>query len=143
MNEDLKREIILEHYQNPLHKQDSHDDNAVYVNSNNESCIDNIDLYVTFDKDRIKDITFNGEACAISTSSTSIMIKNLIGLTIEEAKNYINNFNAMVDEKEYDKSILNEALAYDEIYKQKSRKTCATLPYTAVIKAIEKYLDKI
>ena len=138
-----KREIILDNYSNPFNKVNEEVEGYIKENSRNESCIDNIDLYVTFDKDRIKDITFNGEACAISTSSTSIMIKNLIGLTIEEAKNYINNFNAMVDEKEYDKSILNEALAYDEIYKQKSRKTCATLPYTAVIKAIEKYLDKI
>ena len=40
----------------------------------------------------IKDIRFDGEACAISTASTSIMIKNLIGKNIKDAKDYINNF---------------------------------------------------
>ncbi len=141
MDQELKREIILEHYQNPRGKQSDFDNNAVHVNSNNESCIDNIDLYVSFKDDKIDNITFNGEACAISTSSTSIMISNLIGLSVDEALDYINNFDNMINEKAYNKDILKEALAYDEIYKQKSRKTCATLPYVGIKKAIEEYLQ--
>jgi nitrogen fixation NifU-like protein len=139
MNPELKREIILEHYQNPRHKQEEHDKDAIKVNSNNESCIDNIDLYLTIQDGIIKDITFNGEACAISTSSTSIMIENLIGKSVEEAKEYIDNFEAMINEGDYNKDILKEALVYDEIYKQNSRKTCATLPYVGIKKAILKY----
>ena len=139
MEQELKREIILEHYQNPRNKQDTFAENAIHTNGNNESCIDNIDLYIIIENNIIKNITFNGEACAISTSSTSIMITNLIGKTIKEAKEYIANFEAMINEEEYNKDILKEALAYDEIYKQKSRKTCATLPYTAIKKVLDKY----
>ena len=87
----------------------------------------------------IKDICFDGEACAISISSTSIMIKNLIGKSVKEAKDYINNFINMVNEKNYDKDILNEAYVYEDIYKQSSRKTCATLPYRGILKVLEKY----
>ena len=139
MSDDLKREIILENYQNPMNKQDSHNPDAIHVNGNNESCIDNVDLYVTFKDGKIENITFNGEACAISTASTSIMISKLIGKTMDEAINYIDSFEKMVNEEEYDKSILEEALVFDEIYKQKSRKTCATLPYTAFKKALNQY----
>ena len=37
---------------------------------------------------KIEDIRFDGEACAISTAATSIMIRNLIGKTLEEVKKY-------------------------------------------------------
>jgi nitrogen fixation protein NifU and related proteins len=139
MDAETKREIILENYERPVNKQSTHDEGSIKVNSNNESCIDNIDLYITFKNDLISNITFDGEACAISTSSTSIMITNLIGKTISEAKKYIANFEAMINEENYNAELLNEALAYDEIYKQKSRKTCATLPYVAIKKAIAEY----
>lgn len=141
MDAELKREIILEHYQSPRGKQDDFDKDAIYINTNNESCIDNINLYVTIKDDIIKNITFNGEACAISTSSTSIMITNLIGKNIEDAMCYIKNFDNMINEKDYDKDLLKEALAYDEVYKQKSRKTCALLPYVGVKKALLNYLQ--
>ena len=51
---------------------------------------------------KLEDIKFDGEACAICTTATSIMIKELIGKTIEEAKNIINNFKNMINEKHYD-----------------------------------------
>ena len=140
MDVETKREIILDNYQNPRNKQDTHDENAIHTNGNNESCIDNIDLYITIESDVIKNITFNGEACAISTSSTSIMITNLIGKTINEALEYINNFENMVNEKDYNSELLKEAIVYDEIYKQRSRKNCALLPYIAIKKALEDHL---
>jgi len=138
MNDELKREIIMEHYQNPLHRHVS-DDSYDKVNTNNESCIDNIDLYVKVKDNIIEDISFEGEACAISISSTSIMIQNLIGKTVEEAIKYIENFENMINEKPYDEKLLKEATVYDQIYKQNSRKTCADLPYRGILKALAKY----
>lgn len=137
MDSNLKREIIMENYQNPFNKDSSINENYLLVNSNNESCIDDINLYLLMDKDVIKDICFTGEACAISTSSTSIMIKNLIGKTKKDALEYIENFENMINEKEYNKEVLKDALVYDEIYKQKSRKTCALLPYTGIKKILK------
>ena len=139
MDPELKREIIMEHYQNPINRKIINDESYEKVNTANESCIDNIDMYILIKDNIIKDICFDGEACAISISSTSIMIKNLIGKSVSEAKDYINNFINMVNEKNYDKDILNEAYVYEDIYKQSSRKTCATLPYRGILKVLEKY----
>lgn len=139
MNTEFKREIILDNFQNPFNKDGNDELNYEKVNSNNESCIDNIDIYVKIENNIIKDIRFNGEACAISTASTSIMLKNIIGKTIKEALNYINNFDNMINEKEYNEEQLNEAIAFDEIYKQQNRKTCVTLPYVGIKKILEKY----
>ncbi len=142
MDENVRREILLDHYQNPKNKENIEDERYIKVNSNNESCIDNIDLFILIEEGIIKDIKFEGEACAISTSSTSIMITNLIGKTIEEAKEYIRNFDAMVNEREYKEELLNEGIVYNEIYKQGNRKHCAMLPYLGIRKVLEEYKSK-
>ena len=140
MDNEFKREIILDNYKNPFNKDGNDGLNYEKINSNSESCIDNIDIYCKVEDNIIKDIHFNGEACAISTASTSIMLKNLIGKSIKEAMEYINNFENMVNEKEYNKEMLQEGIAFDEIYKQQNRKTCVTLPYTGIKKILEKYI---
>jgi len=142
MDNELRREIILEHFQNPLNKELVEDEKYNKVNTRNPNCIDNLDIYILYEEDMIKDIKFMGEACAISTASTSIMIKNLIGKNIEEAKKYINDFYNMCEEKEYDEENVNEGLAFQDIYKQNNRKNCALLPYKGILKALEEYETK-
>lgn len=142
MDEELKREIILEHYQNPLHRHKPEDDSYQKVNTANQSCIDNLDIYVKVVGDVVEDIAFTGEACAISISSTSIMIQNLIGKTVKDALKYIEDFEAMINEKEYDKDYLKDAIVYDNIYKQNSRKSCAFLPYRGIKELLEKSQNK-
>ncbi len=139
MDEELRREIIMEHYMQPEHRHRTDDKDYEKVNTNNESCIDNLDIYVKIKDGIIEDICFEGEACAISTSSTSIMIHNLIGKSVHDAKEYIANFDHMLNEKEYDEEILKEANAYNEIYKQGNRKHCAFLPYEGILKILNKY----
>ncbi len=140
MDEDTRREIILDHYNNPIHKKvPNNKEEYEFVNTNNSSCIDNLDIYIKIKDNIIKDIYFDGEACAISTSSCSIMIHNLIGKTIKEAKEYINNFQNMLDELPYNEEVLNEALAYNNIYKQNNRKHCAYLPYEGILKILNNY----
>ena len=133
-------EIILEN-ETPLKVWKYHhlyDNSYIKINMNNESCIDEINLMVKLENNKIIDIKFDGEACAICTSSTSIMIDTLIGKTLEEATNIFNNFNNMLDEKEYDSNILEQANVYDDIYKQPNRKKCALLPWWGIEKVLNK-----
>ena len=108
MDKELRREIIIDNYQNPTNKKTITDPDFIKVNTNQESCIDNVDLYVKFNGDVISELYFDGEACAISTSATSIMIKMFTGKTIEEAQVIINNYYNMIEEKEYDANLLEE-----------------------------------
>ena len=142
MDSELKRELILEHFQNPLNKELVENDRYNKVNTRNPNCIDNLDIFVLIEDELIKDIKFTGEACAISTSSTSIMIKNLIGKNISAAKEYITNFYNMCNESVYDEEILKEGMAFSDIYKQNNRKNCALLPYKGILKAIDEYEEK-
>lgn len=138
MDPNLKRSVILEHYQNPKNKGLIDDEDYIKINMNNESCIDEIDLMVKIKDSIIEDIRFDGEACAICTSSTSIMINTLIGKTIDEAQEIYNNFENMINEHEYKNELLEEANVYDDIYKQPNRKKCALLPWWGINKIINK-----
>ena len=71
----------------------------------------------------------------VRANKERIHVRNTFA-TLEEARTFTENFENMVNEKEYDEEELGEALAFDEIYKQESRKTCATLPYKGLIKII-------
>ncbi len=137
MDSNLKRELILEHYQHPKNKGLIDDDTYIKINMNNESCIDEVDLMIKLENDTITDIRFDGEACAICTSATSIMIDTLLGKTLEEVKELYQNYSNMIDEKEYNPTILEQANAYDDIYKQPNRKKCALLPWWGIEKLLK------
>ena len=141
MDSNLRREIIVDNYQNPVNRKKIDDDSFVVASTVSDSCIDNITLFVKFKDNIIEDIYFDGEACAITTSATSIMIKKLIGKTIEDAFNLMNNYYNMIDEKEYDSTLLGELNAYSEIYMQPNRKKCAIFPFETLKKAIQKYKE--
>ena len=138
MDSNLKRNIILENYQNPQNKGLISDKTYLFSNTNNESCIDEVNLMVKIENDKIIDMRFDGESCAICTSSTSIMIKTLMGKTIKEAKEIYQNFENMIEGKNYDEKKIGEAIVYSDIAKQPSRKKCALLPWWGMKKIIDK-----
>ena len=137
MDNNLKRTIMLENYQNPKNKGLIDDDSYIFVNMNNESCIDEVNLMVKIEDDVIKDIRFDGEACAICTSSTSVMIQTLIGKNITEAKDILKNYEYMLEEKKYDESVLEDAVIYSDIAKQPNRKKCALLSWWGIKKVLK------
>lgn len=137
MDNNLRREIILDNYQDPMNRGLTQDSGYLKVNTNSESCIDNLDFMMKVENGIVKDIRFDGEACAISTSATSIMIRNLIGKKVEEVRNILENYRKMINEEEYDSELLGELNVYDEICKQPNRKNCALLPSVAVTEMLE------
>ena len=138
MNNEFRREIIMDNYMYPYHKEvPSNKEEYIKVNSNNESCIDNIDMYLKVKYNIIKKVYFDGEACAICTSSTSIIVKSLIGKSVDEAKNIIKNYQNMINEEDYNPEVLGELNAFDEIYLQPARKNCALLSSKSAVKILD------
>lgn len=139
MDAELKRSIILDNYQDAKNRGIPDDiGEYIKINSNNDSCIDNIDIYVKLNNNIIEDIRFEGEACVIAISSTSILSDMLIGKHVSDVENILKNYYSMIEECEYDRELLGEACVYDDIYKQPSRKTCVTL----FARGIEKVINK-
>ena len=127
MDSNIKRELILDNFNYPNNKGLTNDPSYIKKSNKNPSCIDHFDIELKIEDGIVKDIRFDGEACAIATSSLSIAIHRFIGKSKEEVLNIIDNYKKMINEEEYDSSILEDLLAFDEIYLQESRKTCATL----------------
>lgn len=133
----LLREIIMDHYQHPRNHGLVDDESYKKINMNSDTCIDNLDIQVKFDGDKIEDVRFDGEACAICTSSTSIMSELVIGKTKEEAQVIIDNYMNMIFEKDYDEDVLEEAIAFKNTYKQANRIKCATLGWNGLVKLMK------
>ena len=127
----------MDNYQDPMNRGLIEDDSYMKVNTNSESCIDNLDFMMKIEDGIVKDIRFDGEACAISTSATSIMIRSLIGKKVDEVNLIIDNYRKMINEEEYDCEVLGELNVYDEICKQPNRKNCALLPSVAIKEMLE------
>ena len=137
MDANLKIEIIVDNFENPFHRGIKDKENFIKANTHNESCIDNIDLYVKIKDNKIIDAYFEGEACAITTSATSIMLKKIIGLTKEEARSLMKEYYQMIEEEAYNSDKLGELNVYSDIAKQPSRKKCATLPFQTLEKTLK------
>ena len=84
--DDFYRENILDHYRNPRNK--GHLENPTHVHEeHNPLCGDviRINLHVN-DEDVIEEVRFDGEGCAISQASASMLTEMIQGKTLEEAK---------------------------------------------------------
>lgn len=132
MDKEIKREIMLDHYQNPNNKQTINDDRYSSVHNASDSCIDDITVYMLIEDGIIKDTKFDGVGCTICTASTDIMCDLVTGKSLDEAKAIINEYYNMVGELPYDEDTLDEANAFDTLYQQANRIKCGTIGIHAI-----------
>lgn len=147
MNEKLKdpmvlRSIIMDHYEYPRNHELKEDDAYLKKHMASESCIDDIHVQALIRDGKIEDVCFDGVACTIATSSTSIMSELMIGKTIEEAKHINEEYRKMIDKKEYDEDLLEEAVAFQNVGNQANRIHCATIGWDAIIELINESEEK-
>ena len=71
---EIMREIIMDHCANPRHKRKSVDPKSLTAHSESVNCIDDIDVFLTYDENgRVKDACWDGVACSITTASSDIL----------------------------------------------------------------------
>ena len=126
------RQILMDHYEYPRNHKLSNDPAYMKSHMASDSCIDDIVVESKINNGIIEDIRFDGVACTIATASTSMMSELLSGKTIEEAKVIIENYHNMIDQKEYDEELLQEAVALHTVGKQANRIKCATIGWKAI-----------
>lgn len=129
--EDVYNDLIMEHSMNSYNKKKLESCDFC-EKGHNPNCGDEIDLQIKLDGDKIADMAFTGHGCAISQSSTSIMIDVLKGKTIEEAKKIIETFINMIKREpqtEEDLKELDEAIAFKNIANMPARVKCALLAW--------------
>lgn len=137
----ILRELIMDHYQHPRNRHLTDSEGYETAHMASDSCIDDIKVQAKIKDHRIEDVCFDGVACTISTASTSMMTELLKGKTIEEANHIIENYFAMIDEREFDEDLLQEAIAMRGVSKQANRIKCATIGWNGIVQLIKESGD--
>jgi nitrogen fixation NifU-like protein len=131
--DDLYQEIILDHAKHPRNKEnlDFISDDEIHENP---TCGDSIKLAVDFSEEgKLEKVRFDGDGCAISTSSASMMTEIVEGKTREEAKTMALDFIKIM-RKEHDNNLddWGDIMALQGVIKYPLRVKCATLPWHAL-----------
>ena len=131
--DDLYQEIILDHAKHPRNKEalDFISDDEVHENP---TCGDAIKLAVDFSSEgKLQRVRFDGDGCAISTASASMMTELVEGKTREEALLLASDFVGIM--RDGGKNTLEEwgdIMALEGVIKYPLRVKCATLPWHAL-----------
>jgi nitrogen fixation NifU-like protein len=84
--DDLYRELIIEHYKNPLFRGHL-DPNDIHFEDDNPLCGDHIEITLRVGTDdRITEAAFDGHGCAISQASADLLVESIQGKTLDEVK---------------------------------------------------------
>ena len=133
LSPEMMRAIIMDHYSAPRNKRQPEGEGFVSTHSASVNCIDNIDVFLKMGDDgKVAEAYWDGVACAISTASTDIVCDLLVGKTEEEAHYLLEQFTHMLHGEEYDPEPLDEALAFQNTYRQPNRIHCATIGWDAL-----------
>jgi nitrogen fixation NifU-like protein len=92
---ELYQQLIIDHSKSPRNCRVIEGADAT-AEGHNPLCGDQVTLYVKLEKDRVTDISFQGNGCAISTASASLLTEVLRGKTREEAEALFRSFHDLV-----------------------------------------------
>ena len=146
---ELYQEIILDHAKNPRNKGKcegyNHDAKA-----HNPLCGDKVHVYLKLDnKKKVEGLTFEGDGCAISLASASIMTELVQGKSFEEAKEIMNAFlNMIKNTSEIQSNYLDEdqktkLMSLSGVKQFPMRVKCATLSWHTLVSALEGKKEKV
>jgi len=146
---ELYQEIILDHGKNPrnLRKTTNFNKDA---KGHNPLCGDKVHVYLKLDEDKkVQDISFEGQGCAISMASASIMTDLVKGKEEHEVKEIVKDFLEMIKEKDQlNNKILEEnektkLMCLSGVKKYPMRVKCATLSWHTLTSAIDNTQEEI
>ncbi|MBP5301376.1 MAG: SUF system NifU family Fe-S cluster assembly protein [Bacilli bacterium] len=143
LSNEMIKQIMLDHYQNPTYKKKISDrQNYIVLHARSHNCIDNIHIYLKTNNNIIQQCFWDGEACVITASSTDIMCGLVINKTKKEACQIIEEYFKMIEEKKFKEDILQEAIVFVNVSKQLARVKCATIGFNALYNMIKSEAEK-
>jgi len=144
--EDLYRDVILDHYRNPRHRQPLAEPDATSEGVN-PLCGDEVTVELRFEGDRVADVSVRGQGCSISQSSGSMMSEAVVGKTRQEIAEIAERFNAMMVAEDdagagldptRPGAVLGDLEALQGVRRYPVRIKCASLPWTTLSQALSR-----
>ena len=130
MTDALYQELILDHNRKPRNfRVMEHADHEIL--GHNPLCGDQLTLWLKMDGDKVGDVSFQGQGCAISKASASMMTTAVKGKTREEAEVMFGKFHDLVTGKldEAQAKELGSLRAFGGVSKFPLRVKCASLAW--------------
>lgn len=137
LSEELYKDVIIQHSQNPLHR--GHLERPTIVEEGiNRSCGDEVQVELLVEDGIIADIRVNGRGCSISTASGSVMADSVRGMDAAQALSLIEKFKGMIVENQTPDfpEELEELEAFRGVQRYPVRVKCATLSWNALEQAL-------
>lgn len=125
---ELYQEVILDHYKKPRNFRALPDANRT-LEGYNPLCGDKITVFLKVEDGVVKDISFQGSGCAISTASASMMTDSLKGKTLEQAETIFRGFHDLVTGKDSHADDLGKLAVFTGVREFPVRVKCATLAW--------------
>lgn len=136
---ELYQELILDHYRRPRnHHRLEHPDH--HADGENPLCGDHVSIFLKLDGDIVKEVTFEGGGCAISTASASIMTETLKGKTLDQAKAIFKKFHSLVTGESREVAVgpgLGKLEVFSGVCQYPARVKCATLAWHTFAAALD------
>lgn len=133
---DLYQEIVLDHNRHPRHRG-SLAHRTHHAEGDNPLCGDRVALDLVVDPQGIvREASFDGEGCAISTASASMLTEIVRGLDLAQARQLAERFRqALTGDGGADEEGLGELAAMLGVRAYPMRVKCATLPWHTLVAA--------
>ena len=141
---DLYQEILLEHNNKPRNFRKLPDANR-QADGYNPLCGDQITLYLKVEDDVIADVAFQGQGCAISRASASMLTQSVKGETLAKAEEIFDGFHALITDPEadVDYDLLGDLEMLSGVSAFPTRIKCAVLAWHTLNAAIEGKEDSV
>ena len=136
---DLYQQLILDHYRRPRNHRPLAEADRV-AEGDNPLCGDHVKVFLKLEGDRVKEVTFEGSGCAISTASASLMTESLKGKTLDEAKALFRRFHDLITgdaEETQEAPGLGKLAVFSGVCQYPARVKCATLAWHTLDAALE------
>jgi nitrogen fixation NifU-like protein len=125
---DLYQEVILDHSKKPRNFRSMPEADR-RAEGYNPLCGDRETVFVDMDGDVVKDVSFQGAGCAISTASASMMTESVKGRTRAEAESLFERFHDLIVGKGDESAELGKLAVFSGVREYPVRVKCATLPW--------------
>ncbi len=135
MVHDLYQETILDHSKRPRNCHPMPDATG-QAEGYNPLCGDKLKLYLKMEGDTVKDISFVGSGCAISTASASLMTESLKGKTRQEALKLLDKFHELLTTDTEVSRDLGKLVVFCGVREFPARVKCATLAWHTLKSAL-------
>ena len=138
--QEVYRQVILDHYRNPRHRQPLPDPDA-FSEGANPLCGDEVRVQLQLREGRIDAISVTGKGCSISQSSASLMSEAVAGNPIPDVLGLSSRFQGLMhapsDSSENGYIDLGDLIALSGVRRYPVRIKCATLPWITLEQALE------